>query len=89
MKSHRRQNDKKIYFYGGCPLFGKVSLFADSTQYVKDDVTKILTMDYDDKDFILKIDSEEERRISIQKEGQWNFEELNECVRNFTEKGEF
>lgn len=88
-KAHFGEFNKKIYFHGGYPLFGKVSLFADRTQYVKDDVTKILTMDYDDKDFILKIDSEEERRISIQKEGQWNFEELNECVRNFTEKGEF
>ena len=88
-KAHFGEFNKKIYFHGGYSLFGKVSLFADRIQYVKDDVTKILTMDYDDKDFILKIDSEEERRISIQKEGQWNFEELNECVRNLTEKGEF
>ena len=82
---------KKIYFHGGHPLFAKVCSFDDRITYSNAEISRILTMDYDHKDFILKIDGEdEEKRIQIQKDdGSWNFEELNDSAAKFKGEGKF
>ena len=82
----------KIYFRGGFALFSKVSSFADRKFFERDDVKQILIMDYDNTDFILKIDGTDVgKRIPIQKMDNgnlvWNFDELNAFVNHFQTEG--
>ena len=84
-------NDK-IYFPGNAPLFSKVCSFADRRFFEKDSVKHTLTIDYDNTDFILKVDgTDAEKRIPIQKMDNgklvWNFDELNAFVNHFQTEG--